>query len=79
MENKVSDMTTMIHQIISFPGSFLIPYITFMILGALPMFLLEYSLGQFSSNGPISVWKICPLMKGETFFVIYGLILVVFL
>ncbi|XP_071126481.1 sodium- and chloride-dependent glycine transporter 2-like isoform X3 [Mytilus edulis] len=45
-------------------GSFLIPYITFMILGALPMFLLEYSLGQFSSNGPISVWKICPLMKG---------------
>ncbi|XP_076070507.1 sodium- and chloride-dependent glycine transporter 2-like isoform X2 [Mytilus galloprovincialis] len=35
-----------------------------MILGALPMFLLEYSLGQFSSNGPISVWKICPLMKG---------------
>ncbi|CAG2201374.1 unnamed protein product [Mytilus edulis] len=45
-------------------GSFLIPYITFMILGALPMYLLEYSLGQFSSNGPISVWKICPLMKG---------------
>ncbi|CAC5408977.1 Sodium- and chloride-dependent neutral and basic amino acid transporter B(0+),Sodium- and chloride-dependent taurine transporter,Sodium-dependent noradrenaline transporter,Sodium-dependent proline transporter,Sodium-and chloride-dependent glycine transporter 1,Creatine transporter,Sodium- and chloride-dependent GABA transporter 3,Sodium- and chloride-dependent betaine transporter,Sodium- and chloride-dependent GABA transporter 2,Sodium-dependent dopamine transporter,Sodium- and chloride-dependent GABA tran len=45
-------------------GSFLIPYITFMILGALPMFLLEYSVGQFSSNGPISVWKICPLMKG---------------
>jgi len=45
-------------------GAFLIPYFLMLSLGALPLFYLELVLGQFHKQGPISVWKICPLFKG---------------
>ena len=36
-----------------------------MILGALPMFYLELLIGQYQSEGIISVWKMAPIFKGE--------------
>ncbi len=46
-------------------GVFLIPYTTMLIFGALPLFFLELSVGQFTKSGPITIWnKICPPMKG---------------
>lgn len=46
-------------------GVFLIPYITMLIFGGIPLFFLELCLGQFVKKGPITVWnKICPSMKG---------------
>lgn len=46
-------------------GVFLIPYITMLIFGGVPLFFLELCLGQFVKKGPITVWnKICPSMKG---------------
>ena len=30
----------------------------------LPVFLFEMGSGQFSSEGPIGLWKICPLFQG---------------
>ncbi|XP_074640363.1 sodium- and chloride-dependent glycine transporter 2-like isoform X2 [Tubulanus polymorphus] len=45
-------------------GAFLIPYFTFMVLGGIPLFFMELSIGQFSSLGPLSVWKYCPLFRG---------------
>lgn len=46
-------------------GVFLIPYITMLIFGGVPLFFLELCLGQFVKKGPITVWnKICPWMKG---------------
>lgn len=30
----------------------------------IPIFFMELSLGQFSSLGPLAVWKISPLFKG---------------
>ena len=46
-------------------GVFLIPYTTMLLFGALPLFFMELSLGQFAKSGPINLWdKICPPLKG---------------
>jgi len=42
----------------------LIPYVTSLIFMGLPVFLYEMSAGQYSSEGPVAVWKICPLFTG---------------
>ena len=46
-------------------GVFLIPYTIMLVFGALPLFFMELSFGQFSKSGPINIWdKICPPLKG---------------
>lgn len=45
-------------------GAFLIPYVIFVALSGIPIFLLEISLGQFMKQGGIGMWNLCPLMKG---------------
>lgn len=34
-------------------------------LAGIPIFLLEVSLGQFASQGPVSVWKAIPALQGK--------------
>lgn len=34
-------------------------------IGGIPIFFMELAMGQFASLGCVSVWKICPLFKGE--------------
>ncbi|KAI1890543.1 hypothetical protein AGOR_G00154770 [Albula goreensis] len=45
-------------------GAFLIPYIVMLAVAGLPLFFMECSLGQFSSQGPITVWKAVPILQG---------------
>ncbi|TRY75466.1 hypothetical protein TCAL_13114, partial [Tigriopus californicus] len=45
-------------------GAFLIPYFVYAIGGGIPMMFLEVGLGQFMSQGNISIWNICPIFKG---------------
>ncbi|XP_037091571.1 LOW QUALITY PROTEIN: sodium- and chloride-dependent taurine transporter-like [Pollicipes pollicipes] len=45
-------------------GAFLIPYLTCLVTGGVPMFFLEVGIGQFMGEGGISVWKLCPVFTG---------------
>ncbi|KAJ8401393.1 hypothetical protein AAFF_G00386240 [Aldrovandia affinis] len=46
-------------------GAFFIPYLIFLFTCGIPVFFLETSLGQFTSEGGITCWrKICPLFEG---------------
>ncbi|XP_074646743.1 sodium- and chloride-dependent betaine transporter-like [Tubulanus polymorphus] len=43
---------------------FLIPYLFFMIVFAMPMLYLELVLGQISGLSAATIWKMCPMFKG---------------
>ncbi|XP_056129583.1 sodium- and chloride-dependent GABA transporter 2-like [Lampris incognitus] len=46
-------------------GVFFIPYVLFLFTCGIPLFLLETSLGQYTTQGSITCWqKICPLFGG---------------
>ena len=45
-------------------GAFLIPYFVVLLLIGRPFYLLELSLGQFSSSGCLKIWDMVPPFKG---------------
>ena len=45
-------------------GSFLIPYFIILLVIGKPMYYMELALGQFVQQGPVGIWKICPLGYG---------------
>ena len=45
-------------------GAFLIPIVIFNVVGAIPIVYLEMIMGQYSQSGAVSVWRVCPLLKG---------------
>ncbi|XP_022247642.1 sodium- and chloride-dependent GABA transporter 2-like [Limulus polyphemus] len=45
-------------------GAFLVPYCICLLTGGIPVFLMEIALGQYFSQGGITVWDLCPLFKG---------------
>lgn len=45
-------------------GVFLIPYFIFMLIIGIPMVYLEFTVGQFTSCGPLTSWKMVRIVKG---------------
>lgn len=45
-------------------GAFLIPYSIFLVLGGIPIFFLEVSLGQYMSEGGVTSWRLVPIGTG---------------
>ena len=45
--------------------AYLIPYTVLFLVAAVPVLFLELALGQFISLGPMSLWKVAPLFRGE--------------
>lgn len=48
-------------------GAFLIPYAIMMTFAGFPLVFLESALGQFTSLGPLDVWKVVPILQGVGF------------
>jgi len=49
-------------------GAFLIPYASFLVLGGVPLFFMELSIGQILQAGPITAWtKLSRLFSGRNF------------
>ncbi|XP_063704592.1 sodium-dependent nutrient amino acid transporter 1-like isoform X2 [Culicoides brevitarsis] len=45
-------------------GAFLIPYIIVLLVIGKPMYYLEMTMGQFSSNGAVKMWDVIPILRG---------------
>eukprot|EP00088_Acartia_fossae_P026331 TRINITY_DN27144_c1_g1_i9.p1 TRINITY_DN27144_c1_g1~~TRINITY_DN27144_c1_g1_i9.p1 ORF type:complete len:677 (-),score=225.64 TRINITY_DN27144_c1_g1_i9:321-2351(-) len=45
-------------------GAFLIPYLIVLLLIGRPLYLLELSIGQFSSSGCVKMWDLAPAFRG---------------
>ncbi|RUS88668.1 hypothetical protein EGW08_003563, partial [Elysia chlorotica] len=45
-------------------GAFLVAYFILIFTCGLPLFIMETAIGQYSSLGPIRVWKAVPIFKG---------------
>lgn len=45
-------------------GAFIVPYAIMLVICGFPIFFFELALGQFASEGPITVWKVNPLFYG---------------
>ncbi|ODM98864.1 Sodium-dependent noradrenaline transporter, partial [Orchesella cincta] len=46
-------------------GAFLIPYVTMLFVGGIPLFYMELALGQYNRKGAITCWgRLVPLLKG---------------
>ena len=49
---------------LSLAGAFLLPYTIMLAVVGLPLFYMEVGIGQYASLGPITIWKMNPLLKG---------------
>lgn len=50
-------------------GAFLVPYVFFVVMLAIPMVILESSFGQRVGRGVMQSWSAIPIMKGKIAFV----------
>ncbi|XP_074858276.1 sodium- and chloride-dependent glycine transporter 1 isoform X3 [Carettochelys insculpta] len=53
-------------------GAFMFPYFIMLVFCGIPLFFMELSFGQFTSQGCLGVWRVSPMFKG----VGYGMMVV---
>ncbi|PIO61211.1 hypothetical protein TELCIR_17272 [Teladorsagia circumcincta] len=50
-------------------GSFLVVYAIFFCLAAVPIFIMEVTIGQYLQKGAMEMWRMCPIFKGKTIYI----------
>ena len=61
----IGDLTRFPYQVmLNGGGAFLIPYFIMLLACGLPLFLLEVAVGQAAAVTPLTLWDICPPLKG---------------
>ncbi|KAK3879463.1 hypothetical protein Pcinc_015970 [Petrolisthes cinctipes] len=45
-------------------GAFLVPYLLVLVLVGIPLYLMESAIGQFASSSCITIYNVCPILKG---------------
>ncbi|KAH8329928.1 hypothetical protein KR067_008117, partial [Drosophila pandora] len=58
-------------------GAFLIPYIIVLFLIGKPMYYLEMIMGQFTSQGTVKIWSICPGFVGVGYGQAFGTVCII--
>nr|B4JMC1.2 RecName: Full=Sodium-dependent nutrient amino acid transporter 1 [Drosophila grimshawi] len=58
-------------------GAFLIPYIIVLFMIGKPMYYLEMIMGQFTSQGTVKIWSICPSFLGVGYGQAFGTICII--
>lgn len=53
-------------------GAFLFPYFIATIFCTFPLLLLEMLLGQFASEGPVTIWRFCPIFQGVGWAILFN-------
>ena len=48
------------------PGAFLIPYVIMLTFLGIPCVMTDFSLGQYSGAGPLTLCKMSPLFRGNS-------------
>ncbi|XP_043483932.1 sodium- and chloride-dependent GABA transporter 1-like [Leptopilina heterotoma] len=51
-------------------GAFLVPYLLMLFFCGIPLFFMESSMGQFSSTGCITLFRMSPIFKGAGFAIV---------
>ena len=64
MHNLDQTFLCIISEIKNGGGVFLIPYTIFLVLVGIPLVFLELCVGQFTSTGPLTCWRMVPLFRG---------------
>ncbi len=59
-----SDVQIIIYTAGHFSAAYLLLYIISLVTLGIPISLLELALGQYTSEGPITCWKMAPIFKG---------------
>ena len=63
----ITDHLTVVYGAFKLTGCFLIPYLICLVVAGVPVLILEIGVGQYTSQGGITAWKICPLFQGKKF------------
>ncbi|XP_072177030.1 sodium- and chloride-dependent neutral and basic amino acid transporter B(0+)-like [Diadema setosum] len=57
-------------------GAFMVPYLILLMLGAVPLVVLEFAVGQYSTSNMMNIWNALPIMRGLSYGQFFAMVVV---